>query len=72
MTHFGFFGQIKQVRMDRILGKRLKGEGGDEFLRAPGQNHVNVGPLIRQAPQDFTRLVGGDPAADPQDDFFVF
>jgi len=42
------------------------------MLRGSGHHHLHVGAGLDQQAAQFRRLVGGNPAGHPQNDFFVF
>ncbi len=71
MAHGGFGRRVEQVQVDRMAGKRLQGEGGNELAPALGHHHPNFGAMVAQATDQFGALVGGDAAADAQDDAFT-
>lgn len=71
MPHGRFGGGVEQVQMHRVPGKGLKGERGDELAAALGHHDTHLGALVAQPADQFGALVGGDTAADAQNDAFT-
>ncbi len=70
MAHGGLGGRVEQVEVHRVAGQRLQGQRGDELAAAAGHDHAHFGALVAQAADQLGALVGGDAAADAQDDAF--
>ena len=71
VPHGRFRRGVEQVQVDGMAGERLQGEGGDELAPALGHHHPDFGAMVAQAADQFGALVGGDAAADTQDDAFT-
>ena len=71
MPHGRFGGRIEQIEMDRVAGKGLEGQRGDEFAPAVGHHDADLGTLVAQPANQLGALVRGDAAADAQDDAFT-
>ncbi|MCY1280381.1 hypothetical protein D9M69_359920 [compost metagenome] len=70
VAHGGFGGGVEQVEVYRVAGQCLQGQRGDELAAALGHYHAHFGALVAQPANQFGALVGGDAAADAQDDAF--
>ncbi len=59
---------VPDLRRDRVAGQGGPGRGADEVQRGGGGHHADVVARLREPSQQLTGLVGGDAAADPQND----
>ena len=57
---------IEQIRERALAGERASGERRDEFLRGLGENAAHGEGVLLQSADEIERLIGGDPAADDQ------
>jgi hypothetical protein len=57
---------IPLVAVHSLSGQRLQGHGRDELLGRSRHHHLHLGPQLDQQPQQFRRLVAGNPAAQAQ------
>ncbi|MNN31793.1 hypothetical protein D3C81_1454940 [compost metagenome] len=71
VAHGRLGGRVEQVVEHRMAGQRLQGQRGDEFAGGAGHHHAHFGALVAQAADQLGALVGGDAAADTQDDAFT-
>ncbi len=68
MADLGLALPVEQVGMRPLARERRRRQRRDEFLRRFGEQRAHRGAPIAQAPDQVEGLVGGDPAADDQQD----
>ena len=66
MAHRLFGGAVPQGGAHRLPGQGLETQRRDELLRTVGHGHLHVGAGVAQAAHQLQRFVGGDAAADAQ------
>ena len=59
---------VEQIGMGPLPGERGRRQRRDEFLGGFGQQRAHLRPALAQAPDQVERLVGGDAAADDEQD----
>jgi hypothetical protein len=70
MAHGGFGGRVQQIQVNRVAGQGLHGQRGDELTTAAGHDHAHFGALVEKPANQFCALVGGNAAADAENDAF--
>ncbi|MNE01545.1 hypothetical protein D3C80_939890 [compost metagenome] len=70
MAHGGFRSRVKQVHVHGVPGQGLHGQGGYEFTAATGHDHAHFGAVLEEPANQFGALVGGNAAADAENDAF--
>ena len=70
VAHRRLGGRIEQIQMHRMAGQGLEGQGSDELASCTGHHYMDFRALVAQAADQLRALVGGDAAADAQDDAF--
>jgi ring-opening amidohydrolase-like protein len=68
MPHLGFIGEAEQVLENPLTSQRRNGEGRHEFRARTGEDGAHPGAAFAQAADQFKALVGGDAAADDEQD----
>ena len=68
MADIGLALPVEQVGMRPLPRERGGRQRRDEFLGRVGEQRAHLRPALAQAPDQVERLVGGDPAADDQED----
>ena len=66
MAHRLLGGAVPQRGAHGLARQRLKAERSDELLRTFGHRHLHGGAGIAQPAHQFQRFVGGNAAADAQ------
>ena len=59
--------RIEQIGIGALAAQRAGGKRRDEALRGGGENAAHLGAAILQAPDQVERFVGGDAAADDEE-----
>eukprot|EP01132_Coremiostelium_polycephalum_P020831 gene20832-biopygen11637 len=70
VAHGGFGRRVQQVEVNRVAGQGLHGQRGDEFTAATGHDHAHFGALVEKPANQLCALVGGNAAADAENDAF--
>ena len=60
--------RIEQIGENALAAQCPGGERRDEMLRGGGQDAAHLGAAILQAPDQIQRFIGGDAAADDEQD----
>ena len=60
--------EIEQLGEDALVGERADRKRSDELLRGPGHHGAHGDAALAQATDQIEALVGGDAAADDQND----
>ena len=68
MPHALFGGGVKEGITHRLAGNGLQGGGGDEFVRVFAHDDAHVIALFFQESDELRDFVGGDAAADADED----
>ena len=68
MADLGLVLAVEQVGVGARPGERGGRERRHELLRARGQDAAHAGAALAQPPDEIERLVGGDAAADDEED----
>ena len=70
MAHGGFSCRVEQVQVNRVAGQRLHGQWGNELTATAGHDHAHFGALVQEPANQFCALVGGNAAANAENDAF--
>ena len=70
MAHGGFGRRVQQVQVNRVPGQGLHGQRRDELTAAAGHDHAHFGALVEEPADQLCALVGGNAAADAENDAF--
>ena len=68
MAHLDLVLEVPQAGMDRLLGQRRQRHRRDELRAALGQHAAHAAARLADQPDQLARLVGGDAAADDEED----
>ena len=68
MPHFGFIRQGKQISIGFIPAQSANRKGGDKLATAFCQDHPHCPAFVFHAPDESQGFIGGNPAADNQQD----
>lgn len=71
MTHPGFCGCIKQLRMDRLATQSLKGQRCNKGLGAFGHNNPHICASLTQLAHQFSRFISSDTSGHSYKYFFI-
>ncbi len=71
MAHLGLVGEREELVVDLLLGEARDRQRGDELGPGAGQDGAKGKPALAPAPDQLERLVGGDAAADDQQNALV-
>ncbi|MCY1401567.1 hypothetical protein D9M71_166880 [compost metagenome] len=70
MAHGCLGSRVEQVHVHGVPGQGLHGQWGDEFTAATGHDHAHFGTVLKEPANQFGALVGGNAAADAENDAF--
>ena len=68
VAHLDLVLQVPQAGVDGRLAQRREGHGGDEVGGGLGQDAADLVAALAQGPDKFGGFVGGDAAADDEED----
>ena len=72
MSRFPAFLLVVQIRNDRVAGKGLERERGDELLCVGSHHHMDITVLFGQQAREVRSPVRGDGTGDAKDDIAFF
>ncbi len=72
MADVEFALRIEQIGIGALAGERAGGKRRDEMLRGGGENAAHLRAALLQAPDQIERFIGGDAAADDEQDARAF
>ena len=68
MADVEFALRIEQIGVSALAGERAGGKRRDEVLRGRGEDAAHLRAAVLQTPDQIERFIGGDAAADDEED----